>query len=87
MASSAPPRAHRAALDRRALIGLTLGLVATAILGGLDVALMVAVVLVLACTRRWWGQMAATALLLGAGVVGFVGFFLASMSRQEISDC
>ena len=63
------------------------GLTWIAVFGGVGGALVLGAALCIALTRQTWGTVMATLLMLGASFVGFVGFFLTSISRQEISDC
>ena len=57
-----------------------------AIGGGVGTVFVVAASVSLASMRRWWGVVAAGALLAAAGVVGFLGFALTSLTRHELSD-
>lgn len=58
-----------------------------AVFGGLGSALVVGATLSIVAGRKWWGTTFVTVLLALAGIVGFLGFAITSIGRQELSDC
>jgi len=57
------------------------------IFGGVASVLVFGAAAAIVATRRWWGTVLATVQMAMAGIVGFLGFALVSLSRQETSDC